>query len=185
MDNGCEGFETRSRQKQRSIDSSTIVGLCDSKELFKRRFPDMKPHTQETLADRCLHERYDAHEATSHVKILKKLVNMSFTDEDIRTCTEKFKSAWHRVNYNDNKAHNLASFPVEEMKAHGISESMVGKMAGSGLTLKHLYIIYKRGEKDELIEQLREKNFTGKVRVTNREIILNSIVSFIEKTLQK
>ena len=73
------------------------------------------------------------------------------------------------------------------MKDHGISESMVGEMAGSGLMLrlKHLYIIYKRGGKDELIEQLREKNFTGKVRVTNCEIILNSIVSFIEKTLQK
>ena len=34
--------------------------------------------------------------------------------------------------HNDNKAHNLASFPVEEMKAHCISESMVGKMAESG-----------------------------------------------------
>ena len=71
------------------------------------------------------------------------------------------------------------------MKAHGISESMVGKMAGSGLRLKHLYIVYKRGGKDKLIEQLREKNFTGKVRVTNLEIILNSTVSFTEKTLQK
>ena len=145
----------------------------------------MKPYTQEALADRFLHKRYDTHEATSDVKILKKLVNMNFTDEDIRKCTEKFESAWHRVDYNDNKAHNLASFPVEEMKAHGISESMVAKMAGSGLRLKHLYIIYKRGGKDELIEQLRDKNFTGRVRVTNCEIILNSIVSFIEKTLQK
>ena len=71
------------------------------------------------------------------------------------------------------------------MKAHGISESTVGKMAGSGLRPKHLYIIYKRGGKDELIEKLREKNFTGKVRVTNCENILNSIWSFIEKTLQK
>ena len=67
------------------------------------------------------------------------------------------------------------------MKAHGISESMVGKMAGSGLRLKHLYIIYRRGGKDELSKQLREKNFAGKDRVTNHEIILNSIVSFIEK----
>ena len=58
-------------------------------------------------------------------------------------------------------------------------------MAGSGLILKHLYIIYKRGGKDELIEELRESNFTGNVRVTNRDIILNSMVSFIEKTLQK
>ena len=108
---------------------------------------------------------------------------MNCTDEHIRKCTEKFESAWHRVNYNDNKTHNLASFPVEEMKAHSASESMAGKMAGSRLRLKHLYIIYKRGGKDELIEQL--KNFTGKIRVTNREIILNSIVPFIEKTLQK
>ena len=52
-----------------------------------------------------------------------------------------------RVIYNYNKAHNLASFPVEEMKAYGISESMAGKMAGSGLRQKHLYIIYKRGGK--------------------------------------
>ena len=110
---------------------------------------------------------------------------MNFTDEDIRKCTDTFESAWHKVNYNDNKAHNLASFTVEEMKAHGISESMVGKMVGSGLRLKHLYVIYKRGGKTERIEQWREKNFTGKVRVTNRLIILNSIVSFIEKTLQK
>ena len=110
---------------------------------------------------------------------------MNFTYQDIRKCTDKFESAWHRVNYNDKKAHNLVSFPVEEMKAHGISESMVGKMARSGLRLKYLRIIYKRGGKDELIEQLREKNFTGKVRATNREIILNSIVSFIEKTLHK
>ena len=58
-------------------------------------------------------------------------------------------------------------------------------MALSGLILKHLYIIYKRGGKDELIEELRESNFTGNVRVTNRDIILNSMVSFIEKTLQK
>ena len=154
-------------KSKESIDSSTVVGFCDSKELFKRKFPDMKTYTQEALADRFLHQRYDVHEATSDVKILKKLVNMNFIDEDIIKCTEKFESAWHRVNYNDNKAHNLASFPVEEMKAHGISESMVRKMAGSGLRLKHLYIIYKRGGKDELIEQLREKNFTGKVRVKN------------------
>ena len=160
-------------KSKESIDSSTVVGFCDSKELFKRKFPDMKPYTQEALADRFLHEKYDAHEATSDVKILKKLVNMNFTDEDIRKYTEKFESSWYRVNYNDNKAHNLASFPVEEMKAHGISESMVGKMAGSGLRLKHLYIIYKRGGQDELLEQLRKKNFTGKVRVTNRETFLN------------
>ena len=95
------------------IDSSTVVGFCYSKELFKRKFPDMKPYTQEALADRFLHERYDAHGATSDLKILKKLVNMNSTDEDIRKCTKKFESAWHRVNYNDNKAHNLASFPVE------------------------------------------------------------------------
>ena len=112
-------------KSKESIDSSTVAGCCDSKELFKRKFPDMKPYTQETLADRFLHERYDAHGATSDVKILKKLVNMNFTDEDIRKCTEKFESAWHRVNYNDNKAHNLASFPVEEMKAHGISGTSV------------------------------------------------------------
>ena len=128
-------------RSKESTDSSAVVGFCYSKELFKRKFPDMKPYTQEALADGFLHERYDAHEATSDVKILKKLVNMNFTDEDIRKFIEKFESAWHRVNYNDNKAHNLASFSVEEMKSLGISESMVGKMAGSGLRLKHLYII--------------------------------------------
>ena len=75
-----------------SIDSSTAVGFCDSKELFKHKFPDMKPYTQEALADRFLHERYNAHEATSDVKVPKKLVNMNFTDEDIRKCTEKFET---------------------------------------------------------------------------------------------
>ena len=105
-------------KSKESIDSSTIIGFCDSKELLKRKFPDIKPYTQEVLADSFLHERYDAHEATSYVEILKKFVNMNFTDEDIRKCTKKFESAWHRVNYNDNKTHNLASFPVEEMKAH-------------------------------------------------------------------
>ena len=59
-------------KSKESIDSSTVVGFCDSKELFKRKFPDMKPYTQEALADRFLHERYGAHEATSDVKILKK-----------------------------------------------------------------------------------------------------------------
>ena len=115
-------------KSKESIDSSTVVGFYDSKELFKRKFPDMKTYTQEALADRYMHERYDAHKSTSDVKILKKLVNMNFTDEDMRKCTEKFESAWHRVNHNDNKAHNLVSFPVEEMKAHGISESIVGNI---------------------------------------------------------
>ena len=80
-------------KSNKSIDSSTAVGFCDSKELFKGKFPDMKPYTQEALADRFLRERYDAHEATSDIKILKKVVNINFTDEDIKKCTEKFESA--------------------------------------------------------------------------------------------
>ena len=63
-------------KSRESTDSSTVIGFCDSKELFKRKFPDMKPYTQEALADRFLHERYDAHEATTDIKIINKSGNM-------------------------------------------------------------------------------------------------------------
>ena len=46
-------------KSKESIGCSAVVGFCDSKELFKRKFPDMKPYTREALADRFLHEKYD------------------------------------------------------------------------------------------------------------------------------
>ena len=65
-------------KSKESIDFSTVVGFCDSKELFKRKFPDMKPYTQEALVDRFLHEKYDAHGGSFRCKNPQEISKYEF-----------------------------------------------------------------------------------------------------------
>ena len=57
----------------------------------------------------------------------------------------------------------------------------IEKMAGTGLELEHLFIIYRRVRREEPIDQLKEQ-VNGKVRVTNISRILRKIAEFVEKS---
>ena len=65
-------------------------------------------------------------------------------------------------------------------KSSAISKSIATKTAGSGLLIKHLVCVCKRGGKEGLKEMLRDRR-SGRVRVTNRKNILTNICDFVSK----
>ena len=59
-----------------------------------------------------------------------------------------------------------------------VSKTMASKMAGSGLTLQHLKLAYRRG-KEAGVENILKEKFHGKPRVTAEKKILGRISSYI------
>ena len=162
-----------------------VMGLLDSLTLFKKVLPGQGSYKQEDLVRNVLHTSYAAHDALEDVLALGKLIiYCSLPTVDYIKFTFTPKALYMNCQYLKEKTKNIQSLNV--LVANGVCKHATAEnIAGSGLNLAHLKIIFGRDGEDGLISTFTNKNSEGQTRVTNTKRTLESVIPKLVEFLSK
>ena len=150
-----------------------VVAFADSLSMFRTKIPKLPKYTQVFLAQHVCQESYNAHNAIDDVAMLCKILQKAnICKEDF----EKFSYASdvHFIQevFNTAKSKNVASLHC--IVAKGVVKmNMAENIAGSGLHLGHLRLIWQRNGEDGITNVFADK----KTRVTSEKRTLGGIVT--------
>ena len=158
-----------------------VVGFTDTLPLLKSVMRNRPKYSQSAIVEDVLGEPCDTHNSLADVNILRRVMMKTGVEPDLMI-EHSFTLQWFG-SYNNFITHRnvrMATFqPLARKRV--VSTGMIVKMASSGLEFKYLAVAFTRGGKDGLISLLTEKSTDNKVRVTNKNSVLNSLTDYFEK----
>ncbi|XP_053390362.1 uncharacterized protein LOC128553259 [Mercenaria mercenaria] len=162
-----------------------VSEFVDSLTVLRKHFPGRSSYKQEDLVREILRESYGAHNATEDVKALGNLLkHISVSPKTMLSFSYPPKSVRHSQLFNLEKAKNMPSLHV--LVANGVCKTATAEnIAGSGLNLSHLKIIFKREGEDGLRNTFVVKNSEGQPRVTNTKRTLETVIPNLVEYLKK
>ncbi|XP_060561615.1 uncharacterized protein LOC132721341 [Ruditapes philippinarum] len=136
---------------------------------------------QVDLVSTILGEVYDAHNAIEDVKALGKLIqHVNLPTKDLMEHSFSPSAVANNIMFNKAKASNLSS--LNPLIYTGVMKRPTAEnIAGSGLNLSHLKLLYSRGGEDALRDVFTAKNSEGLPRVTNVKKLLDEIIPKMSK----
>ena len=153
-----------------------MSGLIDSLPVFKKVNPDQSSYKQEDLVFSLLQTTYGAHNAVEDVMSLRQIVSFTkLSASEITKCSFSPKVVRNSILFNREKGKNIRSLDV--LVSSGVCKAATAEnIAGSGLNLSHLKIIYNREGEDGLLNTFTVKNSEGQPRVTNTKRVLETVI---------
>lgn len=155
-----------------------VTGLIDSLPVFKKLYPKLS-HKQEDLVSHLLGTTYDAHNAEADVRALSDLME---TCEQSTLLGSSFTpvAILQNMHYNAAKASNISS--LDPVVSKGIMKRPTAEnIAGSGLNIHHLQVIYNRSGEDGLKDTFTAKNSESQPRVTSSAKVLEEVIPKLAK----
>ena len=137
----------KSLQQAKLMDTfqEVVIGFVDTLTLFKSLLPGRKSDKQEGLVADCLHKSHNAHNGLADVQALRDLLaHMSPNNKAL--CSSSFSLGYITESLEQHGRMSLnypSLLPLVHKKA--ISQAVAKRIAGAGLNLLHLQLIYARG----------------------------------------
>lgn len=169
---------TEALEKTRKLESFTkhVIGFCDTIAMLKKILPKRPSYKQEQLVKGVMNKQYNAHDATQDVSALRDLLlHLKVKSSDFLKHTFSSKSIHEQNIYVAEKKRNIGSLDILVQKLI-LKRTLAEKIAGSGLTLRHLKTIYVRKGEDGLRDTFEFKNAHGDPRVTKNKQLLDEII---------
>ena len=160
-----------------------VVGVMDTKSLFKASHPDLKKYSQKALYSSTVGTEYNAHDAMADVDALKCLVETAGSTTAMKqNNTATISHIMDCFLYCVEAQQNLPSLSVL-VNSKVVSKGMARTIAGSGLQLKHLMHAYRLNGRSGIISILQEKPLVGgtQVRVTRSKKVSDSIADYFAR----
>ena len=156
----------------------SAVGFVDSLGVMRSKIPKLPSYKQTFLAQHVCQETYNAHNAQDDVTMLVKIMKSAKVNDD-ELIKASFSLDYYFLldKFNLNKSQNVASLHC--LVAKGVKIGMAENIAGSGLNLHHLNVVWRRTGEDGLTNVFSAKNVKEKPRVTADKRVLDDIVSKI------
>jgi DNA polymerase III alpha subunit (gram-positive type) len=156
--------------------TSRVSAFCDSLTLLRNKYPKLQKYTQIFLADHFCGETYNAHNAADDATMLCKLMEAADVSvTDYKKHSYDRESHFLQEKFNLCKSKNIASLQI--LIGKGVMKACTAEnIAGSGLHLSHLELIFKRDGEDGLVNVFSMKNCIGKPRVTNDKKVLGECI---------
>lgn len=163
----CIGFKEEFLEK--------VSAFCDSLSLIRAKHKKLEKYSQVFLAKHFCNEAYSAHDAVEDVKMLTKILSVAVSRNDLSKAAYDAETPFFQHKFNSAKALYLPSLNV--LVGNGVLKmNMAENVAGSGLSLHHLKLIYKRSGEDGLRNIFCAHNSHGKPRVTSDCKVLDAVV---------
>jgi DNA polymerase III alpha subunit (gram-positive type) len=162
------------------FDKFSKCAFIDSLSVFRKLYPKQSLK-QVDLVSSILGEVYDAHNAIEDVKALGKLIqHVNLPTKDLMEHSFSPSAVANNIMFNKAKASNLPS--LNPLIYTGVMKRPTAEnIAGSGLNLSHLKLLYSRGGEDALRDVFTAKNSEGLPRVTNVKKLLDEIIPKMSK----
>ncbi|XP_042211297.1 uncharacterized protein LOC121858733 isoform X1 [Homarus americanus] len=156
-----------------------VVGFIDTLPLFRKAYPNLENHKQETLVTHILKESYNAHDALADVQALQKLVIKSQSDLQLtlKDYSFTYKSFVALREYEEQGRINSRTLDPLVASNH-LSVGMAETIGRSGLSLRDLKLSVASGGRDLLQQILSQPNRLGKPRVTKSRSVVDKIHNF-------
>lgn len=150
-----------------------VIAFADSLRIFREWYPGRSTYAQGSLVTDLLQRQYNAHHAVGDCEALASLlklqpldlVKFSFPPMDI----------FYQFEFTANKLKYEASFNAIVQKLV-IKKGLAENIAGSGLSLSHLRLLYKRKQSDGIRDVFVSKNSVGLPRVTSAKKTLDTVI---------
>lgn len=128
------------------------------------------------IAQHFCEESYNSHNATDDVNMLVKILYQSgMTKSDFVKHSYSANCHFLQEVFNETKSRNIGSLHC--LIASGVLKTATAEnIAGSGLNLHHLQLIWQRDGEDGLMNVLSAKNSLDKPRVTKDKRLLGNII---------
>ena len=154
----------------------TVLGFVDTLTTIKRKFPKLISYKQECLAQHFGLSEYNAHNAEDDVRMLNNIVRAAnLSDSEMTKCSYSSNCHFQQELFNLSRSKNIDSLHV--LVAKGVLKlCMAENIAGSGLALGHLKLVYDRSGEDGLTCVLSSKNRDGRPRITSSSKVLQAII---------
>lgn len=155
---------------------SKVSAFCDSLILFRQKFPKLEKYKQEFLAQLFCGHTYNAHKALDYVIMLDEIMQAALLSvSDFKRHSYKTECQFLQEEFNSCKSKNITSLrPLIREKI--MKSCTTENIAGSGLNLGHLRLIFKRSGEDGLVDVFSMKNSLGKPRVTSDKKVLGECI---------
>lgn len=153
-----------------------VLAFVDTLSLFRSKVPKLASYKQEFLAKHFCLESYNAHDAVDDVNMLEKILCASGT-EKLDYVKHSYASNCHFIQekFNLAKTQNIDSLHC--LVASGVLKLATAEnIAGSGLNLQHLKLVWQRDGEDGLRNIFTAKNCIEKPRVTKDQRLLANII---------
>lgn len=162
-----------------------VAAFGDSLKLFRKKIPDQESYKQEDLVTKILQKSYNAHNAEGDVTALRELMRYTnVTPKDVAKFTFPSNECHLQNIFQKEKAKNITSF--HPLIGQGVLKtSLAENIAGSGLSVKHLKLIYKRDKNDGLRYAFTAKNSSGRPRVTDHKKTLETVLPAMAKYFEE
>lgn len=156
--------------------SQSSVKVLLTYAVFRKVLPGRNSYKQEDLVNEIMNTAYGAHDAAEDAVALGKLVkHLDIEPNNVMNHSFSVNSIYNSMSFNREKAKNLPSLSVL-VYSQVCKAPTAENIAGSGLQLRHLELIYKRDGEDGLINTFIMKNCDGQPRVTSAKRILESVI---------
>ncbi len=160
----------------------TVVGaFSDTLKMFRDKLPDRHTYSEQSLVADILQTPYEAHNAVGDVSALTQLLcKVGLTATDMVKYSFLPIETYYQEKFRIQKSRNFPSF--SGLIAAGVLKpNMAENIAGSGLSVDHLRLIYKRKDIDGLRDVLSAKNCENRPRVTDQKKTLDNLVPSLAK----
>lgn len=159
--------------------SLSVSGFADTLPIFRRVLPSRKSYKLKSLHQDIIGKSYESHNAVADVEALSSVVNtMQISDSILLSSSFEITSAIKYVTERKRVSESVKTMEAKlcDGSSRVISKSMATKIAKSGLSYGHLMKAFERDNENGIKSLLSEK-VGNRVRVTNRSVIINAIVS--------
>lgn len=153
-----------------------VIAFVDLLAMFRSKVPKLSSYKQEFLAHHFREESYNSHNATDDVNMLVKILYQSGrTKSDFVKHSYSANCHFLQEVFNETKSKNIDSLHC--LIASGVFKIATAEnIAGSGLNLHHLQLIWQIDGGDGLMNVLSAKNSLDKPRVTKDKRLLGNII---------
>lgn len=157
------------------LDKFPVGAFVDTMSVFRKLYPKTSLK-QVDLVQSLIGTTYEAHNAMADVVALGKLVKFAnLPQKEFMSHSFLPSAVANNLLFNSAKSENIESLNV--LMYRGICKRPTAEnIAGSGLKLCHLRVIYKRSGEDGLRDVLTSKNSEGFPRVTNCKKVLDEVI---------
>ena len=142
-----------SRVKMCEMFLKCVLAFVDSLAMFRSKVPKLSSYKQEYLAQHFCKEAYNSHNATDDVNMLVKILYQSgMTKSEFVKHSYSADCHFLQEVFNETKARNIDSLHC--LIAGGVLKMATAEnIAGSGLNLHHLEVIWQRDGEDGLLNE--------------------------------
>ncbi|KAK3108647.1 hypothetical protein FSP39_012484 [Pinctada imbricata] len=147
-----------------------VIQFADTLPFFRKLYPLLPNHKQETLVTNLLQETYSAHDASADCLYLQKLVLHSGNEEML---VNEFLFSSSQITSSGVQPEAMS---LEFLcKTNVVSKHIASKLKNSSLSYHHLKTAYERDGYDGLFFLLSEKDQNGKTRITKSRNVIQKV----------